>query len=126
MAKSQERSRRKVSGGLYRKYRKKRLFNNGYDPTLTKVGVERIKIKREKSGSLKFTLLSTNKANVLNPKTKKYQITEITNVEDNSANRQFIRRNIITKGAIINTKLGKAKVTSRPGQIKTLNAILIS
>jgi len=126
MAISQEKSRRKVSGGLYRDYRKKRLFNLGNNPTLTKLNKHSIKIKREKSGSYKFTLLSTNKVNVLDPKTKKYQMTEITTVVDNTANRQFVRRNIMTKGAFINTKIGKAKITSRPGQEGTLNAILVS
>lgn len=126
MAITQERSRRKVTGGLYRDNRKKKSFNLGSNPTLTKVDETSVRVKREKSGSRKVTLLSANKVNLYNPKTKKYQISEIVSVVENSANRQFIRRNIMTKGAVINTKAGKAKITSRPGQEGTLNAILVS
>jgi small subunit ribosomal protein S8e len=32
----------------------------------------------------------------------------------------------MNKGAIIDTKLGKAKITSRPGQSGNINAVLIS
>jgi len=125
MALSNERSKRKPSGGLYKAYRKKRLFNLASDPTFTKLGERKVKAKREKSGSLKFILLSADKVNILDPKTKKTQITEIVNVIENPANRNFVRRNIITKGSIVETKLGKARITSRPGQESNLNAILI-
>ncbi|MEK6848627.1 MAG: 30S ribosomal protein S8e, partial [Nanoarchaeota archaeon] len=42
------------------------------------------------------------------------------------ANRHFIRRNIMTKGSVIDTELGKARITSRPGQDGVVNAVLIS
>ena len=32
----------------------------------------------------------------------------------------------MNKGAIIETKIGKAKVTSRPGQSGTINAVLLT
>ena len=51
--------------------------------------------------------------------------TEIISVVENPANIHYVRRNIMTKGAIIETELGKAKITSRPGQTGTINAILI-
>jgi len=56
---------------------------------------------------------------------KKIEKTKIKSVIENKANPQYIRRNIITKGAVIETELGKAKVTSRPGQHGILNAVLI-
>lgn len=122
----QERSKRKITGGRYRFFRKKRLFNMGSPPTLTKIGEKKLKFRREKGGSLKQALLSINKVNIINPKTKKAQQTDIVTVIESPANRHFIRRSIITKGTILETKLGKAKVTSRPGQEGTLNAVLIS
>ncbi len=122
----QERSKRKITGGRYRFFRKKKLFNMGSPPTFTKIGNKKLKFKREKGGNLKQALLSINKVNVLNPKTKKAQQTDIITVIESPANRHFIRRNIITKGTILETKLGKAKVTSRPGQEGTLNAVLLS
>jgi small subunit ribosomal protein S8e len=121
----QKRSRRKVSGGRYISSEKKKLGNMGSLPTFTKVGDKKIKVKRATGGHKKQTLLSTNMINVMNPKTKKSQTTEVITVVENPANRNFIRRNIITKGTILETKLGKVKVTSRPGQVGTLNGILL-
>ncbi len=121
----QKRSKRKVTGGRYIASEKKRSGNMGSLPTLTKVGPKKSKVMRERSGNLKHILLSIDKVNVLNPKTKKSQVTDVVTVIESPANRHFIRRNIITKGSIIDTKLGKVKITSRPGQVGTLNGILI-
>ncbi len=126
MAILQERSLRKISGGRYRNYRKKRLFNLGDFPTLTKVAQMKVKVKRERSGKLKHVLLSADRINIIDPKTKKTTVTEILAVVDSPANRNFIRRNIITKGTILETKIGKVKVTSRPGQEARLNGVLVS
>ena len=46
-------------------------------------------------------------------------------VLDNSANSHFIRRNIVTKGAIVETELGQVRITSRPGQNGIVNGVLI-
>jgi len=46
-------------------------------------------------------------------------------VLENPANRHFVRRNILTKGTIIETVKGKAKITGRPGQEGMVNAVLI-
>lgn len=53
------------------------------------------------------------------------QKTKIITVKESPDNRHFARENLITLGAIIETDLGKAKVTSRPGQDGTVNAVLI-
>ena len=45
--------------------------------------------------------------------------------ESNQASKDINRRHILTKGAVIETELGKARITSRPGQDGQLNAILI-
>jgi small subunit ribosomal protein S8e len=36
-----------------------------------------------------------------------------------------VRRNIITRGAVVETKLGRARITSRPGQHGVANAVLV-
>jgi small subunit ribosomal protein S8e len=64
-------------------------------------------------------------ANVTDPKSGKTKKVKILDVEENPANIDFSRRKIITRGAVINTEAGKAKVTSRPGQSGIVNAILI-
>ena len=123
MAISQYRSKRKVSGGVYVPYRKKKKYELGNEPRNTKVDKVRKKIFRTLGGNSKVVLLSTDEANVFDG--KKYSKSKIKSVIDNSANRHFVRRNIITKGAIIDTEVGKAKVTSRPGQEGAINAVLI-
>ncbi len=68
----------------------------------------------------------SNQAFVTNPKTHTTSKTDIITVVENPANIHYVRRNILTKGAIVNTKLGKAKITSRPGQSGVINAVLLS
>ena len=50
---------------------------------------------------------------------------KLLNVIENSANPNYVRRNIITKGAIVETELGHAKVTSRPGQDGVVNGVIV-
>jgi small subunit ribosomal protein S8e len=125
MAITQSRSRRKISGSRYRGYRKKRLFELGNLPRLTKLGEKKIKSMKIKFGKEKSVLLQTDIANVYDPKSKKYTKTKIITIIENPANRHFVRRNIMTKGAIIKTEIGNAKITSRPGQESIVNAVLI-
>jgi len=122
----QGRSRRKPSGGKYKKAVKKRKSEMGREPTETLLADEvRIKIIRTRGGNRKVRLLRTNYANVMDPKKGICKKVAILNVVENEANKHYIRRNIITKGAIIETEIGKAKVTSRPGQDGVINAVLI-
>ncbi len=124
MAVSQLRSKKKVSGGRY-KYRAKKKKNLGRLPVNTKLGKRKLKKVRGRSGIEKQKLLNEETANVYNPKTKKYSKLKILNIIDNKANRHFVRRNIITKGAIIKTEKGNARVNSRPGQEGSINAVLV-
>ncbi|MBT3577181.1 30S ribosomal protein S8e [archaeon] len=123
--KSQERPRRKVSGSRYVNFRKKKFALMGRDPTLSKVGERKVKNLRGRGGGKKEILYSDKLVNVFNPKSKKYEKTEIKNVVENPANRHYVRRNILTKGTVVETSLGKAKITSRPGQEAVLNGVLI-
>lgn len=125
MAQTSRRPKRKVSGGRYHSWCKKRSSQSRRLPTLTKVGEKKKAVLREMGGSRKTLLLQCNTANVYNPKEKKYVIAKIKTITDNAANRHFVRRNILTKGAIIETDIGKARVTSRPGQEGAVNAVLV-
>lgn len=116
---------RKKSGGKYKKIRKRRLHELPGKPRATKLGKEKKKILRTRGGKLKTVLLTTDKANVLNPKTKKCQITKIKNVVETPANKFLARTNRLIKGAIIETEVGKARITNRPSQEASVNAILI-
>ena len=125
MAISQSRSKRKITGGRYIMYRKKRLHELGNLPRLTKLGERKAKFLKGKFSKVKQVLFNVNVANVYDPKAKKYSKVKIITIVDNPANRNFIRRNIMNKGAIIKTELGNAKITSRPGQESMVNAVLI-
>ena len=125
MAISQHKSKQSPSGAKYKDFRKKKQFELGSSPTLTKLAKTKNKKARELGGRRKTRLLSVNTANVLDPKTGKSIKSKILNVVGNPANRYFVRRNIITKGTIIKTEKGDARVTSRPGQEGTVNAVLV-
>lgn len=81
---------------------------------------------RTRGHNRKSRVLTADIAYVVDPKTNKTTKTEIITVVENSANVHYIRRNIMNKGAIINTKIGKAKITSRPGQSGVINAVLLA
>lgn len=125
MASSHSRSNRKPSGSRYKNLSKKKRHELAGEPTLTLLGSAVRKMLRIRGGNEKQKVLQDEFANVYNPKTKKSSKVKIETVVDNPANRQYIRRNIITKGTIIKTSAGNARVTSRPGQEGTVNAILI-
>lgn len=124
MAISQLRSRRTVTGSLYRPYRKKKKYELGRYPTYTKLGNKKIKSDRVLGKNYKFRLLNIDYVNVADKgKSKKVKI---NNVIENPANRHFVRRNIITKGTVVETEIGKVKITSRPGQEGSLNGVLLT
>jgi small subunit ribosomal protein S8e len=122
---SQLRSRRTPSGGRYKDSRKKRLTEMGRLPASTKPGEKAVKYVKVRGGNIKKKMVYGAVANVLDKKTKVFKAVKFTVVSENNANRQFVRRNILTKGAVIETELGKARVTNRPGQEGFINAELI-
>jgi small subunit ribosomal protein S8e len=118
--------KRKLTGGKKRVYRTKKLYEAGGYPAETTLGEPRRKITRGIGGHIRIKVLSEKFASVTDPKTGKTQKTEITRVVKNGANVDFDRRGVITKGAEIETALGLAKVTSRPGDDGIISAVLIS
>ncbi len=122
---SQHRSKRKHSGGRYRSHLSKKLHNLGRLPTLTKIGNQKLKKLRVRGANEKVRVIVAEYANVFSQKDKTYAKTKIKTVTENTANRHYVRRNIITKGSVIETELGKARITSRPGQDGTVNAVLL-
>ena len=123
MARSQFRSKRKVSGTKYISFRKKRLGDLGRNPALTLIGKMRLKVKRTLGGNLKRQLLSNEFVSVAdNKKTLKLKI---ESVENNPANINYTRRNVITKGCIVKTEKGDVRITSRPGQTGTLMGVFV-
>ena len=126
MVLDQSRSKRKESGARYKRQHAKKKYALGRTPTLTKIDNNiALKTIRTRGGHVKTRVLRTNIANVFDPKAKKYIKAKIEMVIENPANRHYVRRNIITKGTVIKTDKGNAKVTSRPGQDGVINAIMV-
>ncbi len=117
--------KRKRSGGKKRAYRTKKKYEAGGYPAETILGEPKRKFTRGLGGSMKIKVLTEKFASVTDPKTGATQKTEITRVVRNGANVDYNRRGVITKGAEIETTLGLAKVTSRPGNDGIINALLI-
>jgi small subunit ribosomal protein S8e len=117
--------KRKLTGGKKRAYRAKKKYEEGGFPAETTLGEPRRKSVRTMGGNTKTKVLSDKFATVTNPKTGKTEKTQITRVVRNGANVDYNRRGVITKGAEIETALGLAKVTSRPGNDGVINAVLV-
>jgi len=115
---------RKISGGRYIAKRKKKKYELARVPRVVKISETKRKTMKVQGGSKKQVLLACNKVNIIS-KDKKAKVVEIKNVIETSANRFWARQNRLVKGAIIETDLGKAKITNRPGQEGSINAILI-
>ncbi|MCE5213903.1 MAG: 30S ribosomal protein S8e [Methanobacterium sp.] len=125
MAIWQGKSLRNPTGGRGKSNRNKRKMEFGRDPAETKIGERKFKKIRAKGGNEKIRLTNDNKINVVDPQKNEVKVAEILNVVENTANFQFVRRNIINKGAVVETNLGKVKVTSRPGQHGILNGVMV-
>lgn len=117
--------KKKLTGGRKKAYRKKRKFERGAFPAETILGERRMKKSRRQGGNVKIRALSERQANTSNPTTGKTENTEIIRVVNNPASIDYDRRGVITKGTIIETKLGLARVVSRPGQHGLINAVLL-
>lgn len=119
------RTKRSGSGARYIDYRKSKLYELAGSPTMTKLGDLKRKTVRLIGNNVKTRILDSNKVNLFDPKSKKYVVADIETVVENPANTQYVRRNLLTKGTIVQTNKGKAKITSRPGQSGYLNAVLV-
>ena len=126
MVVTQGKAKTKANGKkIFKRYRTKRKYEIGREPFFTKIGEQKRKVIRTKGGGNKQRLMDTNIVNLYDPSTKKYSKSKIKTAVENPANRNFVRRNILTKGAVIETDAGKARITSRPGQDGVVNAVLV-
>jgi small subunit ribosomal protein S8e len=119
----QGRSTRKKTGGRRKRGRKKRKHELGDEPTETQVGEKKFKTVVVRGGGEKTHVLRTDEANYIDG--GETERVEIQNVAENDANPNYARRDIITKGAVIETPKGRARVVSRPGQDGVVNAVAV-
>jgi len=83
-------------------------------PRVVKLSGKKTKLIKIQGGRKKLVSLQQNEANIIdNGKSKK---AKIKTVLETPANRFLARQNILIKGAVIETELGKARITNRPSQ----------
>jgi small subunit ribosomal protein S8e len=121
----QGKSVRVATGGRYRLSRGKRRSEIGSAATDTHIGEDRRKIVRTFGGNLKVRAMRAQFANVADRSSGKISKVRIETVEENVANPNYVRRNLLTRGAVIRTEIGRARIISRPGQDGVINAVLI-
>jgi small subunit ribosomal protein S8e len=114
----------KLTGGRRHPLRVRRKYEIDRYPnealTAPQVTVTRkVRGKNQKTALKKIDFIN------LSAPDSKVKKTKILKVLENPTNNDYQRRGVITRGAILETKEGKCKVVSRPGQDGVVNAILI-
>jgi small subunit ribosomal protein S8e len=117
-------TKRKPTGGKTRRHRGRRGFerdNYALEPT---VGPMEKRFTRARGGRSFSGLTSADVANVADHSGKVVK-SKILRVKQSPANRDYGRRGVITRGAVIETEAGEAKITSKPTDDGVVNAVLI-
>lgn len=112
------------TGGRRRKFRDKKLAHIGGTFPATKVAAKDLKVSvRGRGGIMNVKLKKASAINVVmkDGKMRKVAIKRVLE----SHNPEYVRMNIITRGAVVETELGKARVTNRVGQDGIVNGVLI-
>jgi len=124
-------SRRKKTGGVRHSRNRcdKKLSWMGGPAALTEIAEkEDKKVLRGRGGTKKIKLTKTAFA-LISDKGKTFKA-KVFNVKENPADRHFARRQIMTKGALIEVEIDgqkrMARVTSRPGQQGEVQAVFVS
>ncbi|MFL2882457.1 MAG: 30S ribosomal protein S8e [Candidatus Poseidoniaceae archaeon] len=118
-------SRRKPSGGRRVQARGKRSTEISTEKQMALIGEPKRKIYRRTGGNTLVRVLAANKVSINNPKTGKTILGTIENVVENESDPNYVRRNVLVKGAIIETDKGRVRITSRPGKDGVINGVLV-
>jgi small subunit ribosomal protein S8e len=105
--------------------RGRRKFEIDRYPNESVVGPSQVIARRIRGNNNKVAFKSAEFANVIDQENKRVIKSKILRVTKNPANRDYERRGVVSKGAIIESENGTARVVSRPGQDGVVNAILI-
>ncbi len=116
---------RKPSGGRRVAMRGRRKFEIDRYPNEAVAGATQIVTRRTRGNNVKAAFKSAEFANVIDQEARNVTKSKIVRVTKNPANRDYERRGVISKGAVIDTETGTARVVSRPGQDGVVNAVLI-
>jgi len=117
-------AKRKSTGGRSRPGRGRRAFERDGYAIEPLVGETTRRLSRARGGWVSTGIVTANEANVADS-SGKVSRSKIVRVKQSPANRDFERRGVITRGAVIETEAGEARVTSKPTDDGVVNAVLI-
>jgi small subunit ribosomal protein S8e len=118
-------SGRKFTGGRKVAMRGRRKFEIDRYPNEALFVENHIKTRRVRGNNKKTAVKFGAFVNLADPGSKKTTNSKILQVVKNPANKDYERRGVISKGAMLETEFGIARVISRPGQDGCINAVLI-
>jgi small subunit ribosomal protein S8e len=117
-------AKRKATGGRYRPSRGRRAFEGDGYSIEPLVGETVRRLVRTRGGGTSAGVVAANEANVADS-SGKVSKAKIVRVKQSPANRDYERRGVITRGALIETDAGEARVTSKPTDDGVVNAVLL-
>ena len=118
-------SRRKPTGGRRVQARSKRSTEISSEKQFALIGEVKRKIYRKTGGNNLVRVLSADKVSVNDPKTGKTKVATIKTVVESPSDPNYVRRNILTKSAVVDTDMGHVRITSRPGHDGVINGVLL-
>ncbi|KAI0714098.1 40S ribosomal protein S8 [Fomitopsis betulina] len=95
------RHKRSATGAQRPAYRKKRKFELGRQPAMTKLGAKRIHTVRVRGGNLKYRALRLDSGNFAWGSEHVTKKTRLIGVVYNASNNELVRTNTLVKSAII-------------------------
>ncbi len=117
-------TKRKVTGGKRIAYRGRKKMERKSQPRVAKIGKSEVLTRRARGGNIIHYVISAEKISIsTNEGTKNVKLLSLAS---NPSNRDYERRGIITRGAIVMTEAGRAKVTSKPSKNGTLSGVLLN
>lgn len=116
-------AKRKSTGGRSRPSRGRRAYERDGYAIEPLVGAPSLRPSRRRGGSVSTGVVAAETANVSDASGRTSK-SKILRVKSSPANRDYERRGVITKGAVLETEAGEAVVTSRPTDDGVVNAVL--
>jgi small subunit ribosomal protein S8e len=117
--------KRKPTGGRSRPHRGRRAYEKDGYAIEPLVGPASHRPIHRRGGHVSSGVIFADFANVSDPSGKTTK-SKIVRIKKSPANRDYERRGVITKGAVLETEAGEAVVTSRPTADGVVNAVLTS
>ncbi len=117
--------KRKATGGRSKPSRRRRAYEKDGYAIEPLVGQASSRVIHRRGGVRTSGVIFADFANVSDSSGKATK-SKIVRVKKSPANRDYERRGVITKGAVLETEAGEAMVTSRPTADGVVNAVLTS